>query len=140
MSPTTAEGGCLCGAVRFRTGGSPSYVNFCHCRMCQKASGAPMMAWATYERAKVEFDGEPKLRRSSPTVERGFCGECGSTLIWQRPNAATLDLAVAAFDDPNALAPSEHIWTESRARWLTLTDHLPRYRRRPGGDEEKEAS
>ena len=109
--------------------------------MCQKASGAPMMAWATYERAKVAFLGtSPKMRRSSAVAERGFCGECGSTLVWRRPEAKTIDLAVATFDDPNALAPSEHIWTESRARWLTLTDHLPRYRRRHGSDEDKEAS
>ena len=134
-----AEGGCLCGAVRFRADGSPSYVNFCHCRMCQKASGAPMMAWATFERAKVEIIGLPMFRRSSPDVERGFCGDCGSTLIWQRPCGPTLDLAVATFDDPNGLAPSEHIWTESRARWLNLTDHLPRYPRRGGPDAEKES-
>ncbi|MBM3535633.1 MAG: GFA family protein [Alphaproteobacteria bacterium] len=140
MSRQDQEGGCLCGAVRFKAGGPPSHVNFCHCRMCQKASGAPMMAWATYERSKVAFSGAPKLRPSSATVERGFCESCGSTLIWQRPNATTIDLAVAAFDDPDELAPSEHIWTESRARWLTLTDHLPRYRQRRGSVEDKEAS
>ena len=137
----TAEGGCLCGAVRFRADGAPSYVNFCHCRMCQKASGAPMMAWATYPAAKVDFpDAKPKRRRSSEIAERGFCPECGSALLWQRLGSDTIDLSVAAFDDPNALAPSEHIWTESRVRWLTLTDHLPRYRQRKGGDPEKEAS
>ena len=100
-----------------------------------------MMAWATYPRTKVVFTGtQPKLRRSSAVAERGFCAECGAALIWQRPGADTIDLAVAAFDDPNRLAPSEHIWTESRVRWLTLTDPLPRYRKRRGSDEEKDAS
>ena len=109
--------------------------------MCQKASGAPMMAWATWARAKVDFLGaEPRMRRSSEIAERGFCPDCGSSLVWRRLGAETIDLAVASFDDPNALAPSEHIWTESRMRWLTLTDHLPRYPKRPGSDKEKEAS
>ncbi len=106
--------------------------------MCQKASGAPMVAWATFERARVEITGMPMFRLSSPKVKRGFCGDCGSTLIWQRRCGDTLDLAVATFDDPNALAPSEHIWTESRARWLNLTDHLPRFRQRGGPGAEKE--
>lgn len=132
------EGGCLCGAVRFRADGVPSYVNVCHCRMCQKASGAPMMAWATFERTNVEVTGMPMFRISSPRIERGFCGDCGSTLIWRRCRSETLDLAVGTFDDPSTLKPSEHIWTESRARWLNPTDHLPRYRRRSGPGAEKE--
>ena len=137
------QGGCLCGAVRFRADGAPTYVNFCHCRMCQKASGAPMMAWATFARDKVVFPKmQPRIRKSSAKAERGFCGECGSALIWQRPGATTLDLAVASFDDPDALTPSEHIWTESRARWLKLTDQLPRYRHQHGSDpdQDREAS
>lgn len=140
MSRTASnEGGCLCGAVRFRADGPPTHVNFCHCRMCQKASGAPMMAWATYARDKVAFPlAQPKLRKSSTRAERGFCGDCGSALLWQRPGTATLDLAVAAFDAPDDLAPSEHIWTESRVRWLKLTDQLPRYRHQHGSDEEQE--
>jgi hypothetical protein len=139
VSRTTVSGGCLCGAVRFTADGSPSFVNFCHCRMCQKASGAPMMAWATYPKAKVAFpNARPKLRRSSDIAERGFCADCGSALLWQRLGAETIDLAVAAFDDPNTLAPSEHIWTSSRVRWLTLTDHLPRFRGRHGSEPETE--
>lgn len=138
---TQIDGGCLCGAVRFRADGPPAYVNFCHCRMCQKASGAPMMAWATFPKAKVAFAGkEPKMRKSSDIAERGFCAECGSAMVWQRAGAETMDLAVASFDEPNTVAPSEHIWTESRVRWLTLTDHLPRYRERHGSDIEKDAT
>lgn len=105
--------------------------------MCQKASGAPMMAWATWPKSKVAFlEAQPKLRRSSDIAERGFCPDCGASLVWQRLGAETIDLAVASFDDPNALAPSEHIWTDSRVRWLTLTDHLPRYRKRHGTEKE----
>jgi hypothetical protein len=135
------DGGCLCGAVRFTADGAPTRVNVCHCRMCRKASGAPMMAWATFPRAKVTFHpSAPRLRRSSSRVERGFCGNCGSPLVWQRPDGATIDLAVGAFDDADALAPSEHIWTESRVRWLKLTDQLPRFRTISGHDlEETEA-
>jgi hypothetical protein len=44
---TVREGGCLCGAVRYRIEALPTDIAYCHCRMCQKASGAPAMAWAT---------------------------------------------------------------------------------------------
>ena len=133
------EGGCLCGAVRFRTDGAPTRVKVCHCRMCRKASGAPMMAWATFPRDRVTFfPATPKLRRSSERAQRGFCADCGSPLVWQQPDGTSLDLAVGAFDDPDALAPSEHIWTESRVRWLNLTDQLPRYRTISGHGLEEE--
>jgi len=108
--------------------------------MCRKASGAPMVAWATFAREKVVFESSaPKIRRSSERAERGFCGDCGSALLWREPGGATVDLAVAAFDEPDLLRPSEHIWTESRVRWLTLTDRLPRYRKGHGAEPEPEA-
>ncbi len=44
---TVREGGCLCGEVRYRIEAEPSDVAYCHCRMCQKTSGAPAMAWGT---------------------------------------------------------------------------------------------
>ncbi|WP_197457586.1 GFA family protein [Snodgrassella sp. CFCC 13594] len=48
MMPTRLEGGCLCGRLRYCIQGALIDAGFCHCRMCQKSSGAPMMAWATF--------------------------------------------------------------------------------------------
>jgi len=124
------SGSCLCGAVRFQTGGPPARINICHCRMCRKASGAPYVAWASFAREDVVFTGKaPVLRPSSEKAERGFCGDCGSAMIWQRPGSAKIDLALGCFDEADALVPTEQIWTESRLKWLRLTDGLPQRHR-----------
>lgn len=129
------EGGCLCGAVRFRIAGAPRDVAYCHCRMCQKASGAPVMAWASYAPGQVSFTSqEPRYYRSSEIAERGFCPNCGTPVIWRpvlRPGDTrpdTVDIALTCLDDPAALAPQYHIWTESQVTWLHLADTLPRHR------------
>jgi hypothetical protein len=129
------SGSCLCGAVRFEANGPPLRVNICHCRMCRKASGAPYIAWASFARADVVFSGKaPTLRPSSEMAERGFCGDCGSAMIWQRPpgtkgGSPKIDLALGCFDEADDLAPSEQIWTESRLKWLRLTETLPQRHR-----------
>ncbi|MBI1775228.1 MAG: GFA family protein [Proteobacteria bacterium] len=129
---TVREGGCLCGAVRFQASGPPHKVNYCHCRMCQKASGAPVVTWATYARGQVTFTlGCPTIYQSSAQAQRGFCSVCGTPLLWHGvgdPN--WIDLTVGAFDEPDALPPEEHIWTQSRIRWLAVADSLPQHSKR----------
>jgi hypothetical protein len=125
------EGGCLCGAVRYRARGRPTQVNHCHCRMCQRASGAPIVTWATFPSANVEWiKGAPATRRSSDTAERGFCSACGSALFWRGDAEKDLiDLTAGTFDRPETLRPEDHIWIESAMPWLHVADELPRYPR-----------
>ena len=75
------EGGCLCGAVRFRAAGSPKWVIWCHCQSCRRHSGAPVSVFAGFEAPAVEVTkGEITKFASSPGTIRGFCGRCGSTM------------------------------------------------------------
>jgi hypothetical protein len=128
---TTREGGCFCGAIRYRITGEPTQVNHCHCRMCQRLSGAPVVTWATFKTTDVQFlKGGPKWFRSSEIAQRGFCANCGTQLIW-RPEEETdeTDLSAASLDDPNSVRPNDHIWVESQLDWMQIEDDLPRYRR-----------
>ena len=50
-----AEGGCFCGAVRYRVEGEPIQSDYCHCRMCQRAGGAPVVAWGTWSVSQVTW-------------------------------------------------------------------------------------
>lgn len=136
---STFTGGCLCGKVRWRAEGEPFHVNHCHCEMCRRASGAPIVTWATFPSSKVGFDGPRVVRRSSQIASRSFCGECGSPLTWQGDaSPAEIDLTAGTFDDPSSLMPRDHLWTDSRVAWLTISDDLPRYRTsRKGGLTEK---
>jgi len=128
MKEENRPGGCLCGAVRFVCDGRPIKVNLCHCQMCRKASGAPVVAWAAYERARVRFGSEPTWRQSSAKAERAFCPKCGSAIAWHSlGDTAQIDLAVGAFDQPDDLKPAEHLWADSRIKWLKIEDSTPKY-------------
>lgn len=125
------DGGCLCGAVRYRARGRPLNVNHCHCRMCVKASGAPIVTWATFPLDAFDFTlGAPTVRRSSAIAVRGFCAACGSALTWEGDaNPGHIDVTVGTLDQPERVAPREHLWTEGAVPWLRIADDLPRHPR-----------
>ncbi|MCW5773455.1 MAG: GFA family protein [Rhodospirillaceae bacterium] len=128
---TVREGGCLCGAVRFRAEGAPQHVCYCHCEMCRRATGAPVAAFATYETARVAWTRRaPRWRQSSALARRAFCADCGSAMCWQgAEDRAHIDLAIGCFDDAADLAPADHLWDGSRIAWFHVADTLPRYAR-----------
>ena len=123
------EGGCFCGAVRYRATGQPLHVVHCHCTMCRRASGAPFVTWAVFDAATVSFvQGQPTEFASSAKGVRGFCDKCGSPLTFrERDRGAEIDLAVGTMDDAGALVPERHIFTSSKLDWIHLDDGLPRY-------------
>lgn len=120
-------GGCLCGAVRYRAT-KMLRASLCHCRMCQKASGAPVVAWLMVPADEFEFTrGQPVAYRSSPLGFRHFCGACGSQLTARLDDASELDVNLATLDRPEAVAPQYHIYTASQMPWLAIDDDLPSY-------------
>lgn len=123
-------GHCICGAIRFCVTGDPVLTEFCHCQSCRRASGAPLMAWAAYDRAVFEvIEGEPVDYASSPGLTRTFCGRCGTSLTLTDERIAEIYVAIAAFDDPEAVTPDIHIWRSHRLSWVETADDLPRYLR-----------
>lgn len=126
---TPAEGGCLCGAIRFRLTGEPVNVTHCHCRMCQRAAGAPLATWVEIPHEAVTFTrGEPSFYRSSEIAERGFCPHCGSALAFRFIGAETIDIASATLDEPDRFAPRDNLWTASRLGYMKGFDStLPDY-------------
>jgi GNAT superfamily N-acetyltransferase len=127
-SPAGADGGCLCGAVRYTVEGAPRIVSHCHCSMCRRATGAPVVTWATFSRTSLRFvRGTPAEFHSTPPVTRTFCAACGTALTFATTTEpGWIDVTVGSMDDPAAMVPDDHIWTESRLPWLVLDDDLPR--------------
>jgi hypothetical protein len=122
------EGGCLCGAVRYRISAEPHGADYCHCRMCRRAAGAPVVARLTVANAGFTWiTRAPGVYRSSAEAERLFCPACGTQLAL-RDEPECLDVTLASLDDPEAVRPSCHIWTASRIDWFDTADDLPRYR------------
>lgn len=125
----THEGGCLCAKVRFRVTAEPLDSGYCHCRMCQRNSGAPVVAWVTFAAPSFSWiAGTPSTYASSAHARREFCAACGSYLVF-RDDAfpAEVSINTASFDDPAAFPPRMHIFAESRIPWFHIDDDLPNY-------------
>lgn len=120
-------GGCLCGDVRYEVRGKPLGCVVCHCRSCQKAVGAPMVAWVDYALDQFSWTTAPaKVFRSSPELERSFCDRCGTALTNQRAeNAKEISVTLSSLDVPQDLHPDVHIWTGSKLPWVELGTNIP---------------
>jgi hypothetical protein len=119
---STHDGGCLCGAVRFSVTGAAQWTAYCHCRSCRRHTGAPVSAYAGFEREQVRFtSGQPARFVSSSGVARGFCAACGSTLTYEGERwPSELHIHVGALDRPEDFAPEGHAFAEERLAWLPL--------------------
>ncbi len=130
----TLEGGCLCGAVRYRLLSQPFDAGYCHCLRCRRASGAPVVAFATVPLADFVMTGEPRRRRSSSFGERWFCGDCGTQLAMHVDHQpGTIDFTIASLDAAELLVPAFHIFFGKRLGWFDTADDHPRHEGfRPG--------
>jgi GNAT superfamily N-acetyltransferase len=126
--PDPVAGGCFCRAVRYEARGQPSEVSHCHCTMCRRVAGAPVVTWATYPIDRFRWSsGAATTFHSSPHITRSFCGACGTALTFaMRNDPQWVDVTVASMDQAEGMWPRDHIWTENRLPWLVLDDDLPR--------------
>src|ERR1700681_463735 len=112
-------GGCQCGAIRFALSAAPVKVSICHCRMCQKASGAPFASFADIERGDFTWTrGKPAAFRSSSLAERDFCRDCGTPLSFRRIDGPRIEIIMAALDRGAQLVPTQQCAPESRLGWV----------------------
>ncbi len=134
MSAQAVTGGCFCGAIRFEVEGPEKFACFCYCRSCQHAAGAPVVAWATYARDRFDIvQGSMRWHRSSPGVTRGICSGCGSCISYENDKRpGDIDISLCCLDEPDAIRPRAHIWTEDKQPWTVIGDDLPVYQRSIG--------
>jgi len=126
------KGGCRCGAVRYELSGDPYFTALCHCPDCRASVGAPMVAWAMYPEDALALTGTPKAHASSPGVERRFCGDCGTALLFTADYIEGLvDVTIASMDDPSAMPPVAHIWDRHRLDWMNSLDTLEAHAETP---------
>jgi hypothetical protein len=124
-------GGCLCAALRYASTSDPIDTGYCHCTLCQKISGAPVLAWASFAEDHFAYvSGKPKVYRSSAHGQREFCADCGSQIAFRSTaNRGTVEINLGTLDEPENFPPQYHIWCDSRIDWFDTDDDLPRYPR-----------
>jgi hypothetical protein len=123
---------CHCDSLRAITSGEPLSVGMCHCKQCQRRTGAIASSVAAFAKDQVTIEGHTKVferaGQSGRKVRFYFCPNCGTSLYWEadaRPDFYIL--AVGAFADPNFPPPSVSIFEESKHTWLQLPDGMKHF-------------
>ena len=125
---TGYSGGCLCGQVRWRASAAPANVRVCHCRNCQRATGAPFFARAVFLARDIERSGETTRWPTSPRIDRLSCARCGTAMFAEpKDPPARLGVSLATLDEPNALTPQMHIWVGEKLDWIVIEDGRPQH-------------
>lgn len=126
--PTDAQGGCLCGGIRFTIPDLPKQVGICHCETCRRWTGGPMMALHLTEPLRLDKSDTLAWYKSSDWAERGFCSTCGTSLFY-RLQSAPNDLIPSAgsLDDPSAFTNIEReIFTDEQPAFYAFAGDQPR--------------
>jgi hypothetical protein len=138
MKSKTNTGSCTCREVTYEIIGKLSDVAFCHCSVCRRALGA---AFGDYARVEGEFRwsaGEDLIAKyeSSPSVFRGFCSKCGSSLGVLSEDSLLLWVTLGTVTGDSGVRPEAHIFVGSKAPWYEITDDLPQFDEWPPEDSE----
>ena len=120
------SGKCLCEHIKFTLTGKPSNPHFCHCHMCQRWSGAPVVAWVDFPLSSLKYEkGKPKLYRSSKKTQRGFCQKCGSSLFALDDGSNYICMAITMLDQKNEIIPEFESFKNSSSSWM----HIPKIKK-----------
>jgi hypothetical protein len=123
------DGGCLCGAVRYRATIDPEWVSVCHCTDCQRLSGSP------YRVTVILLDGAaPDIVSGTPRTfakpppsgsVQHFCGDCGAPLFFSNDRDKSWGLRWGSIDQRSRLSPKGQIWCDSAVGWIHDLKGLP---------------
>jgi hypothetical protein len=132
------EGGCYCGALRYKAEGDPMFKGQCHCRECQYFSGGQpnvivAMPGAGFSYTKGSPKGFARKDLASP-VTREFCAECGTHILTRAPGVpGGVILKVGTFDDPSLFGgPQMVIYTIDKQSFHHIPSGVPTFERVPG--------
>ncbi len=128
----TREGGCACGAVRYRLTSNPLFIHCCHCLNCQRQTGSAFVINLLIEADRVELlAGDPQPVEvprddgSMQTISR--CPGCQVAVFSDYGRPEVRFVRAGTLDDPAAIAPDVHIFTRSKLPWVTLPDSVPAF-------------
>jgi hypothetical protein len=129
-------GGCLCGNVRYEISALPKNTANCHCRTCQRASGAAHLAILFVAAEALHITGTYKeyatLAASGNTLYRAFCPNCGCSLFARNSSVKTIrPVTAATLDDPGWFKPKLDMWVSEAQPWDIMDTELPKFAGNP---------
>ena len=128
----TLEGGCACGAVRYRLAAAPMFVNCCHCTWCQRETGSAFVINALIERDRLEAAGETLAVDTASESGTGQivhrCPTC-HVALWSHYGRRTQVAFVRAgtLDRKDVIRPDAHIFTRSKVPWVAIPADQPAF-------------
>ncbi len=133
MGEVSREGGCGCGAVRYRIAGEPIMVHNCHCRQCQQQTGSTSVVNAFWESDRITITGE--LEEAEFAAGSGNlhviarCAACGTALVsyYGRMGRLMGGMRAGTLDDPGSLTPDVAIFVAEQMPWVTLPEGVPAF-------------
>jgi hypothetical protein len=123
------EGGCSCGAVRYRLASDPLFVHCCHCLNCQRQTGSAFVINLLIEADRVELvSGAPQpidVPRDDGSKQRIYrCPTCQVAVFSEYGRPEIKFVRGGTLDQPSGVAPDVHIFTRSKLPWVTLPDSV----------------
>lgn len=133
---STMTGGCLCGQVRYVAKGAPVFSGVCHCRDCQRYTGASFSPVLAFPSDAVSIEGGLKtfdsLGDSGQPVHRGFCPNCGSGISDTVDVMPGVTMIMAGtLDDTTAFVPAMEIYCSRAQPWVHAESERPRFDKMP---------
>ncbi len=130
------EGGCLCGKVRYSADAEPAFVGVCHCKNCQKGSGAAFATVVALPKQAVSVRGNLKTFNdrgdTGKSMFRRFCPECGSSVIDEAELMPDVVMIMTGtLDDPSWVKPNMEIFCDSAQPWVELGGNMQRFPKMP---------
>ena len=126
------EGGCACGAVRYRLTSDPLFTHCCHCLNCQRQSGSAFVINLLIETDRVELiAGDPEavdVPRDDGSSQRVFrCPTCQVAVYSQYGQPEVRFVRGGTLDEPSQARPDVHIFTRSKLPWVVLPESVPAF-------------
>ena len=126
------EGGCSCGAVRYRLVSEPLFVHCCHCLNCQRQTGSAFVINLLIEAERVEvLAGDPEpvdAPRDDGSVQTIYrCPSCRVAVWSEYGRRDVWFVRGGTLDEPRSVTPDVHIFTRSKVGWLPLPEAAPAF-------------
>jgi hypothetical protein len=124
----SVKGGCLCGAVYFEARLPSKWCAHCHCNMCRKAHGAGYVTWVGFESdhfTLLRGDKHLKWYESSTGARRGFCSDCGSSMLFEAKRwSGETHVALGCIDDKIDRKPQANSFFDAHVNWMPIDEAL----------------